>query len=287
LEVGAGFTFYWSSRSKTERRDAGVTFAIRNDIVGRLPCLSQDINDRLMSIRLPLRGDNFAIIISAYATPMMSSDAAKDKFYDDLDALLATVLKADKLIVLGDFNARVGTDHAAWQGVRDPHGLCRCNDNGLLLLRTCAEHCLLLSNPCFRLPTREKAKRMHTRSRRWHLLDYVLVRRRDRQDALVTKAIRDADGWADHNLVISKMRRCGIKEATIVNLYKQKGNRQICDNHRDSSLLNIAGKTFVRILLNRLNAHLERGLFPESQCGFRRHRGTIDIICAARQLKEK
>ncbi|VDL99956.1 unnamed protein product [Schistocephalus solidus] len=31
-EVGAGYTFFWSSRPKAERRDAGVSFAIRNDI---------------------------------------------------------------------------------------------------------------------------------------------------------------------------------------------------------------------------------------------------------------
>ncbi|VDM00007.1 unnamed protein product [Schistocephalus solidus] len=37
-EVGAGYTFFWSGRPKAERRDAGVPFAIRNDIVGRLPC---------------------------------------------------------------------------------------------------------------------------------------------------------------------------------------------------------------------------------------------------------
>ncbi|VDL99451.1 unnamed protein product [Schistocephalus solidus] len=48
-----------------ERRDAGVTFAIRNDIVGRLPCLPHDFNDHLMSHHLPLWGDKFATIISA------------------------------------------------------------------------------------------------------------------------------------------------------------------------------------------------------------------------------
>ncbi|VDM05021.1 unnamed protein product [Schistocephalus solidus] len=85
---------------------------------------------------------------------MTSSDAAKDKLYDDLHALLATVPKVDMLIVLGDSNARVWTDHAAWQGVLVPHGLGSCNYNGLFLLRTCAEHRILLSNPFFRLPTR-------------------------------------------------------------------------------------------------------------------------------------
>ncbi|VDM03037.1 unnamed protein product [Schistocephalus solidus] len=47
----------------------------------------------------------------------------KDKFYEDLHALLATVPKAGKLIVLGDCNARVRADHPAWQGVLGPHGL--------------------------------------------------------------------------------------------------------------------------------------------------------------------
>ncbi|VDL92367.1 unnamed protein product, partial [Schistocephalus solidus] len=56
-EVGAGYTFFWSGRLKAERRDAGVALAIRNDIVGRLPCLPQGINDRLMSLHLPLRED--------------------------------------------------------------------------------------------------------------------------------------------------------------------------------------------------------------------------------------
>ncbi|BHF76519.1 hypothetical protein SprV_0501961700 [Sparganum proliferum] len=48
---------------------------------------------------------------------MTSSDAARDNFYEDFHALLTAVSKADKLIVLGDFNARVCTDHAAWRGL--------------------------------------------------------------------------------------------------------------------------------------------------------------------------
>nr|VZI17818.1 unnamed protein product [Spirometra erinaceieuropaei] len=76
----------------------------------------------------------------------------------------------------------------------------------LLLLRTCAEHRLILTNTFFCLPEREKATWRHPRSRQWHLLDYVLVRRRDQRDVLVTKAIAGADRWTHHRLVISKMR---------------------------------------------------------------------------------
>ncbi|VDL92889.1 unnamed protein product [Schistocephalus solidus] len=177
-----------------ERRDAGVAFAIRTEIVGRLPCLLQDINDLLMSLRLPLRGNQFFTVISAYDPPMTGSYVANDKFYEDLHALLATVPKVDKLIVLGEFNARDETHNAAWQGVLGPRGLGGLNDNGVLLLQTCAVNRLLLTNTFFRLPKQEKATWIHPQSRRWQLLDYVLVTMRDRQDVLVTKVNLEADG---------------------------------------------------------------------------------------------
>ena len=78
-----------------------------------------------------------------------------------------------------------------------------------------------------------------------------------------------------------------FKDATIIHLYKRNGNRQAYDNHRGISLLSIAGKILARVLLNRLTAHLEQGLLPESQCGFRKARGTVDMVFAARQLQEK
>ena len=79
-----------------------------------------------------------------------------------------------------------------------------------------------------------------------------------------------------------------FKDASIIHLCKRKGNPQVCDNHRGISLLSIAGKILAKILLGRLNAHLDQaGLIPESKCGFRKDRGTIDLIFTARQLQEK
>ena len=49
-----------------------------------------------------------------------------------------------------------------------------------------------------------------------------------------------------------------FKDATIIHLFKRKGNPQVCDNHRGISLLSVAGKVLARVLLNRLNEHLEQ-----------------------------
>ena len=79
-----------------------------------------------------------------------------------------------------------------------------------------------------------------------------------------------------------------FKDVLIIHLVKQKENPQLCDNHHGISLLSIAGKILARVLLNRLNEHLEQaGLLPESQCGIRKDRGTIDMIFTARQFQEK
>ncbi|VDL91818.1 unnamed protein product [Schistocephalus solidus] len=49
--------------------DAGVTLALRSDIVERLSCLPKGIKYLLMALRLLQRGSKFATINSAYAFP--------------------------------------------------------------------------------------------------------------------------------------------------------------------------------------------------------------------------
>nr|VZI06677.1 unnamed protein product [Spirometra erinaceieuropaei] len=76
-------------------------------------------------------------------------DEAKTKFYEDLQAVMPTVPKVDKLIVLGDFNAIAGTECVAWIAVVGLKGIIDCNGNGLPFLQARAEHSLLLTNTFF------------------------------------------------------------------------------------------------------------------------------------------
>ena len=84
-----------------------------------------------MTLRLPLSGNKHATIDSA--PTMTNPDEVKDKFYNDLDGAISATPRTDKLILLGDFNARVGTDHQTWEGLIGPKGVGKCNSNGLLL----------------------------------------------------------------------------------------------------------------------------------------------------------
>ena len=84
-------------------------------------------------MQLQLTNKQNAILISAYAPTMTNPEEVKDQLYEQLDALIAAVLKFEKLIILGDFNARVRTDHHICPGVIGQQGTGRCKTNGLQL----------------------------------------------------------------------------------------------------------------------------------------------------------
>ena len=54
-----------------------------------------------------------------------------------------------------------------------------------------------------------------------------------------------------------------------------------------ASPISVAGKELAKIMLTRLLEHVVDLVLPESQCGFRHGRSTIDMIFGARQLQEK
>ncbi|KAI0210361.1 hypothetical protein LSAT2_004900, partial [Lamellibrachia satsuma] len=99
---------------KGERREAGVGFAIKKDIVTKLTEMPRPVSDRIMMMRLPLSKDNYATIISVYAPTMTNPDDNKEAFYNQLSSTLRDFPRTDKLLLIGDFNARIGRDNDKW-----------------------------------------------------------------------------------------------------------------------------------------------------------------------------
>ena len=79
-----------------------------------------------------------------------------------------------------------------------------------------------------------------------------------------------------------------FRDAVIVSLYKNKGEKSGCSAYRGIiTLRSIADKVLARVLLNRLIPTTAQVHTPESQCGFRSNRGTTDMILVLRQIQEK
>nr|VZI40289.1 unnamed protein product [Spirometra erinaceieuropaei] len=129
---------------------------------------------------------------------------------------------------------------------------------------------------------------------------HLQQRLRELQDASTAGKVEEIQGYADRNkwknffsaikAVYGPPTRCGVKVKSR-KISKTQPSRIFTSeketaNQRGISLLNIAGNIIAHIVRNSLDNHLEEGLLPESQCGFRRHRGITDMIFAARHLQE-
>ncbi|KAK2177495.1 hypothetical protein NP493_595g01035 [Ridgeia piscesae] len=70
---------------------------------------------------------------------MKDPDKNKEVFYNQLASVLSGIPHTDKLLLIGDFNARVGRDKDKWSLVMGKHGIGKCNSNGEFLLALSTE----------------------------------------------------------------------------------------------------------------------------------------------------
>ena len=200
------YTFFWSGRPEEEHRSAGVGFAIKRKLADKLHSLPIAHTERLMSLSFSLSKTKQLFVISAYAPTMTNPQEEKERFYEDLRKILKKVPPKDSILLLGDFNARVGSDHKAWPGVLEKHLCGSMNSNGLLLLSLCSEFNLVVTNSIFQQSNKYKGTWCHPRSKHWHTLDYVITRQRERNSVKCTRAHRGTECWSDHRLVRSKLK---------------------------------------------------------------------------------
>ena len=199
------YTFYWIGKEEG-RRDAGVAFAIKNEIASKLPAMPKGVTERIMTLRLPIGKERFLTLINVYAPTMTYPDEDKEAFYRLLSTTVDKVPTEDKLIMLGDFNARVGKDFKTYDGILGKHGRGNKNSNGDLLLSLCSQKELCITNTFFDQPNKNYFSWMHPRSKHWHLLDYVITRRNHLSEVLCTKSMRGPECSTDHYLIRSQIQ---------------------------------------------------------------------------------
>ena len=199
------YSFFWSGKPEQERMEAGVGFAIKKNILTKLTEMPRPESNKIITMRLPLSKDNFTTMISVYASTMTNPGENKESFYNQLASVLSGTLRTDKLLLLGDFNARIRRDSDKWPLVMAKYEIGKCNSNGELLLALCSEFELIVTNTMFKQKDERKNTWMHPRSKHWHMVDFIITRCRDKMDIHSTRAMRGANYWTDHQILRSKV----------------------------------------------------------------------------------
>uniref|UniRef100_A0A0G4F7E1 Endonuclease/exonuclease/phosphatase domain-containing protein n=1 Tax=Chromera velia CCMP2878 TaxID=1169474 RepID=A0A0G4F7E1_9ALVE len=132
-----------------------------------------------------------------------AGDEEVAEFYRDLGEAVRKVPNGNPVIIGGDFNARVGERNEETAVVlgRFMEGQRYPNRNGQCLLEFCLEHELVVANSFFQHPLHHKGSWQHPRSKKWHELDYFLVKRRDLSRVCDVRVFRSIDCWSDHRFL--------------------------------------------------------------------------------------
>ena len=87
-------------------------------------------------------------VIQVYAPTSNAEEAEVKRFYEDLQDLLELTRKKDVLLIIGDWNAKGGSQETP--GVTGKFGLGMRNEAGQRLIEFCQENALVISNTLFR-----------------------------------------------------------------------------------------------------------------------------------------
>lgn len=218
IEEKGGYTIFWKGKDGGIRNH-GVGFAVRSMLVDRMVTQPIGVNERLMYFRYKSKHGRHVTFVCGYAPTMMATDLDKEAFYEGLQSIMDVTDKKDVIMIMGDFNARVGTDYQVYKGCIGKHGVGKCNSNGRLLLNFCARNQLVVTNTVFQHRKALKCTWQHPRSKHWHMLDYVITRQDQMSTVLDTRVMRSAECSTDHRLVKSRIILTHVKSK-----YRMRGS---------------------------------------------------------------
>ena len=99
-------------------------------------------------ISVLFQGKSFNIkVIQVYAPISNTEEAEVERFYEDLQDLLELTAPKDVLFIIGDWNAKVGSQETS--GVTGKFGLGIRNEAGQRLIEFCQENALVIENTLF------------------------------------------------------------------------------------------------------------------------------------------
>lgn len=99
----------WIGRPETAKRETVVGFAI-GILVKHLESLTVGIIERLRSLLICIGRNKYAIIFSCYTSSRKSSEEIKENCYSELRSQFRSSSFHEKLLLFGEFNARVVCD---------------------------------------------------------------------------------------------------------------------------------------------------------------------------------
>ena len=189
-------TFYYSIGERHER-EVGI---IVNKTVSRCVLGYYAVSDRV--IMMKIKGHPFNInIIQTYAPTLESPEEEVDEFYDQIAEAQGQCKSQEITVVMGDFNAKVGSDQ--FEDLIGPFGLGDRNFRGERLISWCDANELILTNTWFKKHPRLLWTWKSPGGGYKNQIDFIAINKRFRNAVMDTRTFPGADCYSDHVPVVA------------------------------------------------------------------------------------
>lgn len=202
----------FSGKDQGQPHESGVGFLL-NESAKKALLSWEPVSDRLITARFNTKFKKISFI-QCYAPTEVAQVEEKQQFYEQLNRIVNNLPKGDIIIIMGDMNAKIGSDNSNLEDIMGKHGLGEMNSNGELLTNFCAHNNFVIGGSVFPHKKIHKVTWISPNLRTENQIDHVMISRRYRSSLLDVRNRRGADIASDHYLIVSQFR---IKLARVSN----------------------------------------------------------------------
>ncbi|XP_071153817.1 craniofacial development protein 2-like [Mytilus edulis] len=214
--LNTGHTIIYSGNTKqNDPHEKGVGFLITKR--SKTALLEWNpISPRIITARFNSRFQK-KTLIQVYAPTNGADDCEKEDFYHSLQTTIEKVPKRDLLVLMGDLNAKVGSERKGWDREIDPHGIGKMNENGELFADFCTTNNLVIGGTLFKHKNCHKVTWVSPAGNAENQIDHITISQRWRSSLQDVRVKWGADAASDHHLVIGsiKMKLLAQKKSVV------------------------------------------------------------------------
>jgi hypothetical protein len=161
------------------------------------------ISERIMSVTLELK-DGPLTLFQVYAPDTSYSDVEIDMFYEQLQDRINLIPRKNNLIILGDFNAKIGHDaYINWPDIAGRFTIGSANASGETLLQFCAMNDLGIMNTFYQHKKHRLVTWTSPDGKTQNQIDFFLIKQSSKCNIKNCRVYNSADIGSDHSLLLS------------------------------------------------------------------------------------
>ena len=235
-------TIIYSGVDVNKRAEAGVGCVISPKYMKKMKEWKA-INEKIMVVKLELKNKQVTKLIIVYGPGENDKAKTKEEFWEKLQEVYEE--GSNPIIIMGDFNARVGNKTDGKNGVMGRYGEEIVNNNGRRFIDFCIQNRLIIQNTFFQHKDCHKYRRKKKGRNEKSIINYVVTKRQNKGMIKDVRVYRRAELATDHYLLVTKIKingnggnRSGImkqkicREIKAIKIYKLQ-NKEIRNEYAE------------------------------------------------------